>query len=107
MSRETFTYDDLNVGAYEALQVDIATAQNIKRGDLLMLSENAFVKDTAGATTGKVYCIAAETIDTTDGAGTMVAYFKGKFNKEKVTAQAAKSSEYILAAQGIFLVDVR
>lgn len=107
MSRETFTYDDLNVGAYEGLEIDVAAGQNIKRGDLLVASGDAFTKDTAGATTGKVYCIAAEDINTTDGAGTIGAYFKGRFNKEKVTAQAAKASEYALAAQGIFLVDVR
>ena len=107
MSRETFTYDDLNVGAYEAFEINVAASQKIERGDLLVISGDAFAKDTAGATAGKVYCIAAEAIDTTAGAGSIVAYFKGKFNKEKVTAQAAKSSEYVLAAQGIFLVNVR
>ena len=107
MSKETFTYDDLNVGAYEAYEVDVAASQKIARGDLLILSGDAFAKDTAGATAGKTYCIAAEDIDTTGGAGTIVAYFKGKFNKGKVTEQAAKSSEYVLAAQGIFLVDLR
>ena len=107
MAKETFTYDDLNAGAYEALEIDVAEAQKIARGDLLVASGDAFTKDTAGATAGKVYCIAAEDVDTTDGASTIVAYFKGRFNKEKVTAQAAKANEYALAAQGIFLVNVR
>ena len=107
MAGETFTYDNLNVGAYEAFAVDIAASQKIERGDLLIASGDTFTKDTAGATTGKVYCIAAEAIDTTDGAGTIIAYFKGKFNKERVTEQATRANEYALAAQGIFLVDVR
>ena len=108
MSKETFTYDDLNVGGYEALGVDIAASQTIKRGDLLLLTGNAFGKDTAGATTGKVYCIAAEDCTTAEGeTKTIVAYFGGKFNKERVTKQATKANEYALAAQGIYLVDVR
>lgn len=107
MSKETFTYDDLNVGSYEALEVTIAATQNIKRGDLLIASGDNFVKDTAGAAAGKVYCIAAEDVDTTDGAKPIIAYFSGKFNRAKVTAQAAKASEYVLATQGIFLVEVR
>ena len=107
MSKETFTYDELNVGSYEALEVDIAAAQEIKRGDLLVLNGNAFEKATAGAAVGKVYAIAAEDVDTTEGASTIVAYFSGKFNREKVTAQPAKGNEYTLAAQGIILVNVR
>ena len=106
MSKETFTYDELNVGAYEAMSVDIAEGQTIKRGDLLLLSDEAFTKDTAGATAGKTYCVAAEDVDTTGGAKTIIAYFSGKFNKEKVTTQA-KGGEYVLAGQGILLVDVR
>ena len=107
MSRETFTYDELNVGSYEVMAVDIAEGQTIARGDLLVASGNAFVKDTAGATSGKVYCIAAEDATATNGVKSVIAYMSGKFNKEKVTAQANKGSEYILAAQGILLVDVR
>ena len=60
MSKETFTYDELNVGAYEAMSVDVAEGQTIKRGDLLILTGEAFTKDTAGAEAGKVYCVAAE-----------------------------------------------
>ena len=37
MAKETFAYDELNVGAYEAMSVDIAEGQTIKRGDLLLL----------------------------------------------------------------------
>lgn len=107
MSKETFTYDELNVGGYEAMEVDIAAAQTIKRGDLLILNDEAFAKDTAGATVGKVYAIAAEDVDTTEGASKAVAYFSGKFNREKVTAQPAKKNEYALAAQGIILVNAR
>lgn len=107
MSKETFTYDELNVGAYETMSVDIAEGQIIKRGDLLLLSGDTFVKDTAGATAGKTYCVSAEDVDTTDGAKSIIAYVSGKFNKEKVTAQANKGSEYVLAGQGILLVDVR
>ena len=36
MSRETFTYDDLNVGEYEVMAVTVASGQTIKRGDLLI-----------------------------------------------------------------------
>lgn len=107
MSKETFTYDELNVGGYETVEVAIATGQKIKRGDLLILTGDEFAKDTAGAKVGEVYCIAAEDVDTTGGAGTGVAYFSGKFNRAKVTEQASKGKEYILAAQGIILVDVR
>ena len=107
MSKETFTYDELNVGSYEAMAVDIAEGQKIARGDLLIASGDTFAKDTAGATAGKVYCVAAEDVDTTDGGKSIIAYFSGKFNKEKVTAQANKGSEYVLAAQGILLVNVR
>jgi hypothetical protein len=107
MSKETFTYDELNVGAYEAMSVDVAEGQAVKRGDLLILTGEAFVKDTAGAEAGKVYCVAAEDVDTTDGVKSAIAYFSGKFNKEKVTTQANKGSEYVLAGQGILLVNVR
>ena len=107
MSRETFTYDELNVGAYEAMPVDIAEGQTIARGDLLIATGDTFAKDTAGATAGKIYCVAAEDVDATDGVKSTIAYFSGKFNREKVTAQASKGKEYVLAAQGILLVDVR
>ena len=107
MSRENFEYDGLIVGDCKSLEITVAEAQKIKRGDLLIASGDNFVKDTAGATAGKVYCIAAEDIDTTEGASASVAYFSGDFSKEKVTEQAAKASEYVLAAQGIFLVNVR
>lgn len=107
MSRETFTYDNLNVGEYEAMTVAVASGQTIKRGDLLVANADTFSKDTAGAKVGSVYAIAAEDINTTDASGAIVAYFKGKFNREKVTEQASMNSEYVLAAQGIFLVDAR
>ena len=107
MSRERFDYDGLIVGDCKALEITVAEAQDIKRGDLLIASGDNFAKDTAGATAGKVYCIAAEDINTADGATTSVAYFSGDFSKEKVTKQDAKASEYVLAAQGIFLVEVR
>lgn len=106
MSRETFTYDNLNVGEYEAMAVTVASGQTIKRGDLLIASADTFAKDTAGAKVGNVYAIAAEAIDTTDASGEIVAYFKGKFNKEKVTEQT-KGGEYVLASQGIFLINAR
>lgn len=107
MSKETFTYDELNVGSYEAMAVDIAEGQKIARGDLLIASGDTFAKDTAGAVAGKVYCVAAEDVDATDGVKSAIAYFSGKFNREKVTAQANKGSEYVLAGQGILLVNVR
>ena len=65
-----------------------------------------FEKDTTGAVAGKVYCIAAEDVDATGGVKQAAVYFSGKFNKEKVTEQA-KGGEYVLAGQGILLVNVR
>lgn len=112
MPRDTFTYDDLNVGEYNALVVSIAASQTIKRGDLLVAAAtegvpaDTFAKDTAGAKIGNVYAIAAEDVTTT-GVTEAVVYISGKFNKAKVTAQAKVGNELALAAQGIILVDVR
>lgn len=113
MSRETFTYDDLNVGEYNALVVSIAASQTIKRGDLLVAAAtegvpaDTFAKDTAGAKIGNVYAIAAEDITTDTEVAEAVVYISGKFNKAKVTEQAKVGNELALAAQGIVLVDVR
>lgn len=107
MSKERFEFDGLIVGDCKALEITVAEAQDIKRGDLLIASGDNFVKDTAGAEAGKVYCVAAEDVNTSDGAKTSVAYFSGDFSKEKVTEQASKASEYVLATQGIYLVEVR
>ena len=107
MSRETFVYDDLVVGACNGLEVTISAGQKIAKGDLLIASGDEFVKDTAGATVGKVYCIASEDVDATDEATVTFAYFNGKFGKDAVTKQTEKASEYVLAAQGIILVETR
>lgn len=107
MSREYFEYDGLVVGECETYEITIAEGQTVKRGDLLIASGDNFAVDTVGATSGKVYCIATEDVDATDGAAASVGYFSGRFNAEKVTEQAAESSKYYLAAQGIFLVNVR
>lgn len=106
MAKETFSYDALNVGACEAMVVDIAKGQVIARGDLLIANGDVFSKDTTGAVAGKVYCVAAEDVDATDGVKQATVYVSGKFNKEKVTEQA-KAGEYVLAGQGILLVNVR
>ena len=106
MSKETFAYDELNVGACDTMAVDIAKGQVIARGDLLLANGDVFSKDTTGAVAGKVYCIAAEDVNATDAVKSTIAYFGGKFNKEKVTAQT-KGGEYVLAGQGILLVDCR
>jgi len=107
MSREVFDYDGLVVGECDALEITISAGQNIKRGDLLIASDDKFVKDTAGATIGKVYCVASEDIETTEGASKSLGYFKGKFAKDKVTEQASVVSEYVLASMGIILVATR
>ena len=46
-------------------------------------------------------------MDATDGARETFAFFNGKFGKDAVTEQTSKASEYVLAAQGIFLVETR
>lgn len=107
MSRENFEYDGLVLGECETYEITIAEGQTVKRGDLLIASGDTFALDTAGATTGKVYCIATEDVDATGGAASSVGYFSGRFNSEKVTEQKAESNKYFLAAQGIFLVNVR
>ena len=107
MSRETFAYDELILGDCNGLEITINAGQVISKGDLLIASGDGFVKDTTGATMGKVYCIASEDVDATDDATITFAYFNGKFGKDAVTKQATKASEYVLATQGIFLVATR
>lgn len=120
-NREVMNYDGLIAGpVYTIATVPLAASQQVKRGDLLVAevtvaagaSANtiaaSFSKNAAQCAPGNLYMIAAEDADTTSGAGTVLAYGAGTYNKAGVALTGdATTNALVLLQQGIVLTPVQ
>lgn len=120
-TREVTNYDGLIAGpTYTTAVVPLAASQQVKRGDLIVAAvtvaagESAstiaasFSKNAAQCAPGNLYMIAAEDADTTDGAGTVLAYGAGYYNHKGVSLTGdATTNALVLMQQGIILVNVQ
>lgn len=113
MSYETqaLTYDNLLAGeVYVVETVPVAQGQTVTRGQLLECKvttgtpATSFSVPSAAAAVGNIYRIAAQDIDTTSGAGKVVAYGAGYYNIDAVTMSGdASVNQMVLRASNIVL----
>ncbi len=119
--REVMNYDSLIAGPVHTIAtVPLAASQQVKRGDLLVAAVTvatgagastiapSFSKNSAVCAPGSLYMIAAEDADTTGGAGKVLAYGAGTYNRAGVTLTGdAATNALVLLQQGIVLTSVQ
>lgn len=123
METETLTRDNLIQGEVETLPVTVGANQEIKRGDLLELSQipvantgtgaitvtagASFVRPPAAANIFSIYVVALEPVTTGAGeSATITAANDGKFDPASMRfggSSTAADNRNVLAGKGILL----
>ena len=93
----------------EVFSVELAGGQGVlARGTLLATADGGMVKISAD-TTGKANAVLADTVDTTDGAVTAIAYRTGHFNANALIVaddyEITAADKEALRSAGILLSD--